>query len=106
MRFKKFSKTFIKKEDAMGFFFFVAPKTISSFQSNLNPQNIDLIADSSVSYTEISSASGASFENIRNQSGLSFETQASAIIEDSGSKMEKADSKTIPGFFHRILINC
>ena len=58
--------------------------------------------DSSVSYTEISSASGVSFENIRDQSGLSFETQPSSNIEDSGSTSEKADSKTIPGFFASI----
>ena len=55
-------------------------QAISSTLSNFRPQNIDLIADSSVSYTEISSAS----------------------IEESGSKMEKADSKTISGFFASI----
>ena len=78
---------------------FSETQAISSFLSNLRPQNIDLIVDSSVSYTEISSASGVSFENIRDQSGLSFETQPSPNIEDSGSTTEKADTKTIPGFF-------
>ena len=81
---------------------FSETQAISSSLSNLRPQNIDLIADSSVSYTEISSASGVSFENIRDQSGLAFETQPSTNIEDSGNTTEKADSKTIPGFFASI----
>ena len=81
---------------------FSETQAISSTLSNLRPQNIDLIADSSVSYTEISSASGVSFENIRDQSGLAFETQPSTNIEDSGNTAEKADSKTIPGFFASI----
>ncbi|MDA9689581.1 YDG domain-containing protein, partial [Betaproteobacteria bacterium] len=81
---------------------FSETQAISSTLSNLSPQNIDLIADSSVSYTDISSASGVSFENIRDQSGLSFETQRFPNIEDSGSTTEKADSKTIPGFFASI----
>ena len=61
-----------------------------------------MIEDYSVSWTEISSASVASFKNIRDQSGLSFETQPSTDIEDSGSKMEKADSKKDSSAFYVI----
>ena len=79
---------------------FSETQAISSCQIYVH-KILDLIADSSVSYTEDISASGVSFENIRDQSGLSFETQPSTNIEDSGSTF-----KNDPSFLHPFPINC
>ena len=54
------------------------------------------------SNTKVFSATKVSFWNNRDQSGLAFERQPSTNIEDSGSKIEKADSKKIPELFTSI----